>query len=179
MGEYFEALPEEIREHIRKLAAPAGLRAGAEAEETLAQGWHEKHQAFARHTAERGMVSVDAFRRDDPGGALAMTCSGSILSIGPLIDGARSVAYASIGARRDVPQMSVTQGAALARDLSVGESAEFIDGPVSKTSPVFAVAVFHQQLEAQAENTALVVVTDVLAQRFAQINRERAPWLQE
>jgi len=171
MGEYTERLPDEIREHLRSLVEPAGLADDPDAEELLAQGWHEKHEAFERHTSERGMIGVDTFEQDDPRGVLVMTYSGSILSVGPVLDGDREVAYASIGVRRDVPQLSVRQDSSLADDVLKGKPAKMITGPVSRTSPVYAIAVFQSALEPYKENAALVEVTQVLTKQFVDINR--------
>lgn len=172
MAEHLDKLPERVREHVRGLVEPAGLKDVEDAEELLAQGWLEKQGAFERHTAERGMTLVDSFSASEATGALAMTYSGSIVSIGPLADGERDVAYASIGVRRDVPQMSVKQDSRLADDVSVDRVIEFTEGPVQKTSPVYVIAVFQKALPPAKENAALVEVTQVLTERFVDINNE-------
>jgi hypothetical protein len=171
MGEYVDKLPERIREHILSLVGPSGLADDPDAEELLAQGWVEKHEAFERHTAERGMVGVESFPADDPRGALIMTFSGSILSVGPIFEGNREIAYASIGVRRDVPQMSVRQDSALADMVKKDSPVTMITGPVARTSPVYAIAVFEGALEPYKENAALVEVTQVLTKQFVDINR--------
>ncbi len=172
MAENLEKLPERVREHVRQLVEPAGLSDLENAEELLAEGWIEKRDAFERHTVQRGMAPADAFPASEVGGALVMTYSGSIVSIGPMIDGARDVAYASIGARRDVPQMSVRQDSRLASDVAVDHVVEFAEGPVQKTSPVFAIAIFRKALPAAKEQAALVEVTQVLTERFVDINND-------
>lgn len=172
MGEYLEQLPERIREHVRQLVEPAGLAGVDGADEQLAQGWTEKHRAFERHTAERGMVTADSFAASEYAGALVMTYSGSIVSIGPVVDGVRDVAYASIGVRRDVPQMSVKQDSRLATDVVRDRVVEFDEGPVLKTSPVFAIAVFQKALPPAKEHAALIEVTQVLTERFVDINKD-------
>jgi hypothetical protein len=172
MGEYLDKLPERVREHVRLLVEPAGLTDVDDAEELLAEGWHEKHLAFEHHTASRGMVLVDSFARAETTGALVMTYSGSIVSVGPMLDGERDVAYASIGVRHDVPQMSVKQDSKLASDVARDQTVVFEDGPVQKTSPVFAIAVFQKALPPAKENAALVEVTEVLTERFVDINKE-------
>ncbi|MFW5884208.1 MAG: hypothetical protein ACOC6J_00215 [Spirochaetota bacterium] len=172
MGEQLDQVPQRVREHVRRLVEPAGLSGVENAEELLAQGWLEKHEAFERHTSERGMTVVDSFSRSETTGALVMTYSGSIVSIGPEVDGERDVAYASIGARRDVPQMSVKQDSRLASDVATDAVVEFEEGPVQKTSPVFAIAVFQKALPPAKENAALVEVTQVLTERFVDINNE-------
>lgn len=172
MGENLDRLPDRVREHVRKLVEPAGLSDVENADEMLAEGWLEKHEAFERHTADRGMKLVDSFAKDEMGGALVMTYSGSIVSIGPLVDGERDVAYASIGVRRDVPQMSVKQDSRLAADVAADKVCELAEGPVQRTSPVFALAVFQKALPPAKENAALVEVTQVLTERFVDINNE-------
>ena len=172
MGEYLERLPEMVREHVQGLVEPAGLGDLDDAEELLAQGWLEKHEAFEHHTAERGMITVESFEHDEPSGALIMTYSGSIVSIGPVSEGERDVAYASIGLRRDVPQMSVKQDSRLAAPVRLNEVVRFTEGPVQQTSPAFAIAVFQKALPPARENAALVEVTQVLAERFVDINNE-------
>ena len=171
MGEYTDRLPEEIREHLASLKGPAGLQDDPDADELLAQGWLEKNDAFERHTSERGMVPIESFDKDDPRGLLIMTWSGSILSVGPLFEGDREIAYASIGVRRDVPQMSVRQDSLLADAVEKNRPVVLITGPVSRTSPVYAIAVFQDALEPYKENAALVEVTQVLTRQFVDINR--------
>jgi hypothetical protein len=172
MAEYLDRLPDRVRDHVRQLVEPAGLDELENAEELLAQGWIEKHEAFEHHTADRGMMPVERFARDETGGALVMTYSGSIVSIGPMADGERDVAYASIGLRRDVPQMSVKQDSSLAADIVADEVIEFAEGPVQKTSRVYSIAVFQQALPPAKENAALVEVTQVLTERFVDINKQ-------
>jgi len=172
MGEYLERLPERVREHVRLLVEPAGLQGVENAEEVLAQGWLEKDEAFKHHTTARGMIGVDSFDRHETGGALIMTYSGSIVSIGPAEGDDRDVAYASIGARRDVPQMSVKQESRLAADVTIDAVVQFDEGPVKQTSPVFAIAVFQKALPPARENAALVEVTQVLTEKFVDINKK-------
>ena len=172
MGECFDRLPEAVRAHVRGLVGPAGLQDAEGGEELLAEGWLEKQQAFEHHTSHQGMVTVESYSKNELTGALVMTYSGSILSLGPIVDGERDVAYASIAVRRDVPQMLVKQDAELAGDVTVGNSAHFVDGPVLKTSPVYTIAVFDQTLSPESEKAALVELTQVLTERFVDINKE-------
>ncbi len=174
MGEYFSSLPEQVRRHLRGLVRSSGSPDQTAAEEQLAQGWYAKNQAFKSHTGNHDMVSVDFFQAANPGGALAVTLSGSILSVGPIVDGGRAVAYASIGTRRDVPQMSISQNIGLANDLRLGEPATFENGSIEKTSPVFTIAIFQKVLEPETEKNALARITELLAEQFVAINQETA-----
>ncbi len=118
------------------------------------------------------MIGAESYSKDEGTGALMMTYSGSIVSIGPMTDGARDVAYASIGIRRDVPQMLVTQDTRLARDVTLGDVVQFEEGPVQKTSPVYAITVFDEALPPARENAALAELTEALTERFVDINNE-------
>jgi hypothetical protein len=172
MGEYFSSLPEEVRKHLRALVKSSGSPSPAEAEEQLAQGWQAKNQAFTSHTATHDMVGVDFFQAGNPGGALAVTLSGSILSIGPIVEGGRAVAYASIGTRHDVPQMSISQDVKLAADVTRGKPALFSSGSIEKTSPIYAIAIFQKVLAPETEANALARITDLLAEQFVAINQD-------
>jgi hypothetical protein len=172
MGEYSKSLPEQVRKHLRALTKSAGLDDLADADEQLARGWHAKHQAFRNHTENHEMVTAEYFQSANPGGALAMTFSGSILSVGPIVDGGRAVAYASIGIRQDVPQMSISQNVQLTADLKRGESATFDAGSIQQTSPIFAIAIFQRALDPLDEKNALAEITDLLAEQFVAINQE-------
>jgi hypothetical protein len=172
MGNNLNRLPERVREHVRQLVEPAGLAGVEGAEEQLAEGWLEKHKAFDQNTAARGMAPAADFSADEVGGALVMTYSGSIVSIGPMVDGQREVAYASVGARRDVPRMTSRQDSRLAADIAVDRIIEFDPGPVVKTSPVFAITVFRKALPPAKEQAALAEVTQVLTERFVVIDND-------
>ena len=67
--------------------------------------------------------------------------------------------------------MSVRQDSSLADDVVKGKPAKMITGPVSRTSSVYAIAVFQGALEPYKENAALVEVTQVLTKQFVDINR--------
>ncbi|MFW6212529.1 MAG: hypothetical protein ACOC8L_06485 [Spirochaetota bacterium] len=172
MGEYSKSLPEQVRKHLRALAKSVGLGDMPDADEQLARGWHAKHQAFRSHTENHEMVTADYFQAANPGGALAMTYSGSILSVGPIVDGGRAVAYASVGIRQDVPQMSISQDVHLTTDLKRGESATFDAGSIQQTSPIFAIAIFQRALDPLDEKNALAEITDLLAEQFVAINQD-------
>ena len=172
MANNLDRLPERVRQHVRQLVEPAGLVGMDGAEEQLAEGWLEKQRAFDQHTAARGMAPATEFAADDTGGALVMTYSGSIVSVGPMTDGRRDASYASVGARRDVPRLVSRQDSRLAADIAVDRVLEFDGGPVVKTSPVFAIAVFRKALPPAKEQAALVEVTQVLTERFVAINND-------
>ena len=171
MGEYLDQIPEQIREHIRQITSTSGLEPGEASVELIAQSWLEKKSLFETRVAENQLEAVDAFGADEDRGALAMTYSGSLLTIGPRVDGVRHVEYSSIGLRDDVPESATHDRGVLSDELAVDSIAEFSAGPIKKSSPIFMIAVASEQLDAEEEEDLLINVTQVLAEDFVEVNK--------
>lgn len=171
MGEKLDQIPERLHDHLRSIAAGSGLPEGEESIEAIAGAWLEKKETFERQIAEGGMEEVESFAHDAEGGALAMTYSGSLLTIGPMDEETRRVEYRSIGLRQDVPESAVEEHSRLAEDLSVDEVARFDAGPVRQSSSVFKIAVAPQEMSAEQERELLTSVTRILTEEFVNVNR--------
>lgn len=171
MGEYFDQLDEKVAEHLRSLTAAVDAPAD-EALELLAQAWVEKEEIFAKKIIEEKMELVDIFDPDeDKGGVLMLTYSGSILSVGPEGRNGRTTSYVSIGIRTDVPEMAEADDGELAGKVSTGEKAEFVRGPIQASSPIYKIAIFSDEMDAEEEEELLAEVTQLLADDFAEVNR--------
>ena len=99
------------------------------------------------------------------------TYSGSLVSVGPLIDGARSVEYTSIDLRGDVPKSASSDDGVLGADINIDNSVEFSKGPIKSSSPVFKIAVFKEEMEAEEEQEQINKATVILTDDFAKINK--------
>lgn len=171
MGENFAGVAEEVQPHIKNLVKTAGLPDTEESLELLAGGWLGKQNTFFEETKKRNMEEAESFDADDPRGALILTYSGSLLTVGPEQDEGRTVEYVSIGLRHDVPETASSEGASLVGDIRKGAAAEFNDGPISKSSPVYAIAVFREVMEAEEEENRLGEMTLMLTKEFLDINK--------
>ena len=171
MGTYLNLIPVEIQDHIRGIAKTSGLPQGEESIELIAQGWVEKKEAFESKIEELKMEEVDEFSKDSEGGALVLTYSGSLVTVGPLIQGVRTVDYTSIGLRQDVPASASKDNSSLLEDICVDESAVFADGPIKKSSAVFKIAVIVEDLSPKEEEKKLSEVTQILTQEFVDVNK--------
>lgn len=171
MGEFLDRVPAHLREHVAKIAAGSGLEPGGETTELIARAWLEKEAAFAQRIGESGMEEWDSFPADEKRGALVLTYSGSLLTIGPLDGGKREVEYASVGLRQDVPAFARSEASALKGDLAVDQVAAFSGGPIEKSSAVFKIAVAKEKLDPEAEKEMLGEVTQVLAEDFVEVNK--------
>jgi hypothetical protein len=171
MGVYLDQIPAEIQEHVRGIAKTSGLPEGEESIELIAQGWLEKKAAFEDKISTENMREVEELAQDDTGGALVLTYSGSLLTVGPLVDGLRSVDYTSIGLRTDVPDRVSNDKSVLGAAIEVDQPAVFSAGPIKKTSAIFKIAVVAEVLEPEAEAEKLSEVTQILTEEFVEVNK--------
>ena len=142
--------------------------------EKIAEGWLEKQTLFETEMSQRGMIEIESFDKEDEKGGVALTYSGSLVLVGPIIDDKRHAAYNSIGMRKDVPDSVIQEHSVLADDVHVNEPIAFENGPVKQTSPIFKFAVCEDgSLEDQAENVA--EATLVLTEGFVDVNKALVP----
>ena len=172
MGEYLDQIPEEIRDHIRQITKSSGLPDTEESVETIAKGWLEKKELFENQVAEMNMEEVEELQQDDEQGCLAMTFSGSLLNIGPLREDGRTVQYASIGLRQDVPETASKDNSRLSSDVRTGEPVSFAIGPIQSSSPIFKIAVTSPDLEPEEQEEQITKATMILAEGFVEVNRD-------
>lgn len=171
MGEFLDQVPANLRGHIAKIAATSGLEKGDESTELIARAWLEKKAAFEERIAESAMEEWDDFPADEERGAIALTYSGSLLTIGPLVEGKRKVDYASIGLRKDVPESASADAAELSAPLRVDDPAVFAGGPIERSSALFKIAVAKEELAQEEEEALLSEVTQVLTEDFVELNK--------
>lgn len=171
MGVYLDQIPADIQDHIRTITKSSGLPDTEESVETIAEAWLEKKRIFEEEIQKRSMEEVDDLGQDDERGALVMTYSGSLLTLGPLTDGARKVDYLSIGLRQDVSESAYHDTAKLSQGLAIDEVASFAPGPIKQSSAIFKIAVASEELEIEEEEELLSNVTEVLSEEFVQVNK--------
>jgi hypothetical protein len=171
MGEFFDQLPDNIKSHIQDITKTSGLPDNEDSLEIISEGWLEKKKTFEEEIRNMNMEEIDSLSKDDERGALAMTYSGSLINIGPIVDGARKAAYASIGLRKDVPDMVTKEGCNLTSDIQIDESLEFENGPVKKTSPIFKIIVCTEKLSADEQEEKITEAATVIIDEFVEVNK--------
>lgn len=172
MGDYFDQIPAEVQDHIRQITKSSGLPDNEESVEMIAKGWLEKKGLFENQVADMNMAEVEELDQDDEQGCLAMTYSGSLLNIGPIIEGGRTVQYASIGLRQDVPETASKDDSQLSSDVQVGEPVRFSPGPIQSSSPIFKIAVTTGDLEPEEQEEQITKATMILAEGFVEVNKD-------
>jgi hypothetical protein len=171
MGDTLQTLPQAVQDHLRGIVSTTGLPNNDESLELLASGWIEKRSIFETRVAEMGMTEVEDFAADEDRGALLLTYSGSLLTVGPLVDGSRAVDYTSIGVRNDVPENAKADSTTLEEDVVIDEPASFSNGPVRSSSAIYAIAVTTEELDPEEEEDLLAEVAKTLTQEFIEVNK--------
>ena len=171
MGEYFDQIPARVQSHVKGITKSAGLPDTDDALEKIAQAWLEKEKKFSEETGDAKIEEASGLGKDDAKGGIAMTYSGSLVAIGPVIDGVRKVGYASIASRQDVPDLISNDNSVLASDVAPDKPIKFKEGPVKSTSPIYKVAVNKENLSAEKEEEKIMETTMVLTDDFVELNK--------
>ncbi|MBN2508857.1 MAG: hypothetical protein JXB03_01225 [Spirochaetales bacterium] len=172
MTELHPAIPENIQKHLQFVAKSFGLSEDQETVDALATSWTEKLDVFETKMIDMGMDEVGTFEKDDERGALALTYSGSLVSIGPLTEDGRKIEYTSIGLRKDVPESVKEEGCALRHDMEVEKSIEFDKGPLKRTSPIYKIVVCPLSLSAEEQENLVSEATTLIVDTFVEMNQD-------
>lgn len=170
MGEMLDQIPANVQNHIKQIAKDA-KGDDPEMVEKFAEGWLEKKKVFEEKVSEMAMEEVESLPKDSEDGALALTYSGSLVTIGPLVDGARNCSYASIGFRTNIPDAAENDKSVLAKDAKVDGVIEFDPGPVKSTSQIFKIAILKGDLNAEEQAENLDQATTVIQEEFVEVNK--------
>ncbi|KGE72030.1 hypothetical protein [Spirochaeta lutea] len=171
MAAFFDQVPEAVQQHLRGIIRTSGLSATDESLEQLAQGWVEKMELFTAQTLDRDMEEVDVLPQDDARGALVLTYSGSLITLGPLDGQSRSAEYTSIGLRRDVPDKASKEDSRLEQDVTMDEPVVFTSGPIQRSSAVYKIAVPRGDLSPEEQSLLLGDATQILTEGFVEVNK--------
>ncbi len=175
MSDYTDKLTPTIKTHLEGIMKSSGLPNTKETLETLAQVWFGKKDMFEAQIRALDMQELDSFSADDPRGALLLTYSGSLVSLGPLSKSGRQVEYASISLRTDVPHLAVADNARLESDLAVDRDAAFAEGPVKSTSALLKITACGADVSPEEQEKRIREATIFLTNGFMKINRTIAP----
>ncbi len=167
----FDDLPEAIRKQLLSLIQDTGLPGSEETRDRLAMIWEEKYRLFTGQIGSLGMELVPELGRDDPRGAVLLTYSGSLISLGPVRGKSRWLEYASIKLRTDVPELVRGDKASLAGPIRLDQAAVFEGCPVKRSSALFRIAVCPEGLSADDQERRIREATIYLTNGFVKLNR--------
>jgi len=165
-------LPDNIQNHLNSVIKTFGLDNDEATMARLVQGWNDKEEAFRDQMCNMGMDEAGEFDFEDKRGALALTYSGSLISIGPLVEGDRKVDYTSIGFRQDVPETLTKEGCNLAENMVLDQGIRFLNGPIKQTSPLYKIVVCPEDLSPSDQEDLIEQATTMIIDSFSDINQE-------
>jgi nucleoid DNA-binding protein len=171
MSDEIQGLSEKVRSHLQKITRSSGLPDTEDSFRRMAGVWLEKKRMFEGQISALDMVEVDSFARDDPRGALLLSYSGSLISLGTLTGSGRRVEYASISLRADVPDLVITESGGLAADVRLDGEAAFTSGKVRSTSSLLKIAVCAEDVSPEEQDKRIREATIFLTNGFVKINR--------
>ncbi len=171
MSDDASSLSPSIKAHLAVLVKNAGLQDTAESRSRMERAWLQKKRMFEAQIRALDMRELPTLPADDPRGALLLTWSGSLVSIGPLESTGRMVEYASIELRTDVPRLAVQDGSKLEGDLRLDAEATFSPGPVRSTSAVLLIAACDPSVPRDEQAQRIREATIFLTNGFVKINR--------
>jgi nucleoid DNA-binding protein len=175
MSDELSGLPARVRSHLEKITRSSGLPDTRESFEKMARIWLEKKRLFEEQIRALDMEEIRTFARNDPRGALLLSYSGSLISLGTPVGEIRRVEYASIPLRADVPDLAVMERSGLAEDIGVEAEAVFTEGPIRRTSSLLKIAVCRPDVGAQEQEKRIREATIFLTNGFVKINRTVLP----
>jgi hypothetical protein len=171
MGQFFDQIPDELKRHVKEITRTSGLPDAEESLEKISEAWLEKRKVFEEKTRNLNLEEVRSLGVEEERGALALTYSGSLVTIGPLVEGSRKVAYLSIGLRSDVPETAEKEGSVLKKEVTVDAPVEFKVGPVKNTSPILKIAVPAVGLSIEEQEEKITEATQIIQEEFVEVNK--------
>ncbi|HEQ72351.1 MAG TPA: hypothetical protein ENN69_07670 [Spirochaetia bacterium] len=172
MGQYFDQIPPELQNHVKGLVKSVNVEEGVDALEKVSQAWLEKKSVFEEKTAGMDMEEIDRLAADDSRAALALTYSGSLVNIGPLIDGVRNVRYSSIGFRTNTPDSAESDKSKLESDVETNSVISFSGGPVKSTSQIFKIAVCKDEdMSPEEQQQTIFDAGEMIEEEFIEVNK--------
>ena len=167
----FEDLPSHIQTHLRAITESSGLPPGEQSLALITRNWLEKQRLFTDQIRLLEMKELDLFEADDPRGAILLTYSGSLISLGRLTEGGRSLEYASIRLRSDVPRLVKDDAVGLAETIRLNATARFTSSSIEKTSEILSIAACDREVALEEQERRLREATIFLTNGFSKLNR--------
>jgi nucleoid DNA-binding protein len=167
----YDGLPEEIRRQIDLMAEAPETKGREGLRSLLAANWNAKFELFTDQARLLGMEDVESLAAGDGRGIIALTYSGSLLSMGPDQGGERWLEYASIKFRTDVPEIVSGKGAALSGQPERDKPLAFSKGPIKATSQVYRIVACAKGLEPPEQDRRIREAAIFITNGFMKLNR--------
>ncbi|HKL86273.1 MAG TPA: HU family DNA-binding protein [Treponemataceae bacterium] len=167
----FNELPNEIKDRINSLVEETEKTKNGINKEEYALIWKKKHDLFIAQIATIGMTLIPSLETNDSRGAILLTYSGSLISLGPAKLGKRWLEYASIKFRHDVPDFVRGSSVVLTHGAMENKTAAFEGCALTQSSAVYHIAVCPEGTKASDQDERIREATIYLTNGFVKLNR--------
>ena len=165
-------IPQKVHTHLEVLVKELKLPQNESTMKNFMESWLTKRAVFMKMAEHENFKKVKTMKINNKNGCIALTFSGSIISIGPLVNDKRDVKYTSIGIRTDVPESIKYGEGILTKDIFCDESVFFKEGPIKKTSPIMDLAIIPDSETDQEQLESIEKANIKLKDNFLRINQE-------
>lgn len=171
-GKVFDSLPIEVVYHLKNLIKNTGLPDDPKSFNRFMESWLIKRVQFDKIVEQGNYRKEKIFNTDDKNSCIAMTLSGSLVTLGPLTNGTRTATYTSIGMRTDVPMVKIKDKSVLGENIEINKAIVFEEGPVKSTSTIIDMAVMPLNPNNKNQAKELSDSNNLLIKKFLSINRD-------
>jgi len=163
-GKFMSApIPNDVEQHLKSLVTDSISL------EMITDLWLKKDKLFSEQIALLAMDEVDQLEMKEERGILLLTYSGSLISLG--CGEKRTMEYASIKLRNDVPHIIKSDGVSLASPLRKGAAATFLGGQVQNTSSIYKIVVCREGVSEEEQEKRIREATVFITNSFVHLNR--------
>ena len=157
-------IPSDVERHLQSLVT------GDITFDMIKDLWVKKDKLFSDQIALLAMDEVDHLDKDEDRGILLLTYSGSLISLG--CGKERTMEYASIKLRGDVPDIIKSDKVSLTSDLNKGSIATFDGGQVQNTSSLYKIVVCREGVSVEEQEKRIREATIFITNSFIHFNRD-------
>lgn len=157
-------IPKDVEKHLQSLVTEEITY------EMISRLWLKKEELFSEQIALLAMDEVESLDRNDERGMLLLSYSGSLISLG--CGSARTMEYASIKLRTDVPKILKDENVQLMSALKKGSAATFSGGQIKNTSALYKIVVCREGTPVEEQEKRIREATIFITNSFVHLNRD-------
>ena len=159
-----QIIPVEVEQHLQTLLSDQlGI-------ELLKKLWLKKDKLFSDQIALLKMEDLSHLEMDEKRALLLLTFSGSLVTLG--CGEKRTMEYASIKLRTDVPHIIKSEQVTLISPLDKGASVSFSGGQLQNTSALYKIVVCPEGLSVDEQEKRVREASIFITNSFVQLNKD-------
>lgn len=156
--------------HLKSIQQESNLPDTEQSFSRITEAWLLKRALFDRMIEHGNFKKARVFQKNTKSGCIAMTLSGSIIAIGPIVDGKREVIYTSLGMRTSVPEVFIEKNGVLAEDMVVDSSLALVKSKLKSTSHIVAIGIAEESEDVNDQINNIEEIKKFLEDNFIKVN---------